>query len=76
MTKCIKRTDIVTKQNPVGPSWDRPLPLPLCPPPASYLYKNVSLLGLAQVPKNKFNQRSEKRQKQRKTVKQDKIILV
>ena len=36
--------------------------------------KNFSLLGLPWVPKNKFNQRDEKIQKQRKTVKQDKTI--
>ena len=38
--------------------------------------KNLSFLGLPQIPKNKFNQRSEKMQKERKTVKQDKIIIV
>ena len=38
--------------------------------------KNSSLLSLLQVPKSKFNQRSEKMQKQRKTAKQDKIKTV
>ena len=44
--------------------------------PASSLQKSFSLLGLPQVPKSTFNQRSEKMQKQRKAVKQDKIIIV
>ena len=44
----------------------------LCPLPAPWLQRNFSLLGLPQVPRNKFNQRSEKIQEQRKTVKQDK----
>ena len=40
------------------------------------LQKNVDFLHLPCVPKNKFNQRSEKTQKQREMVKQDKIIVV
>ena len=46
-----------------------------CPPPAPCLWKNFSLLDLPQVLKSTFNQRSEKMQKERKTVKQDKIII-
>ena len=46
-------------------------PLPLVSP-ASCLQKNFNLLGLPQVPKSKFSQRSEKIQKQRKVVKQEK----
>ena len=53
-------------------SQDRPPPT--SPPLASYLWKNFSLLSLPLVPKDKSNQRSEKMQKQSKTVKQDKII--
>ena len=53
---------------PVGP--------PPCPPLVSCLQKNLSLLGLPQVPKNEFHQRSEKMQKQGKRVKQDKIRVV
>ena len=41
-----------------------------CPqPPDSYLWKTFSFLGLPLVPKGTFNQRSEKMQKQGKTVK-------
>ena len=65
----------VTEQDPMGPSQNRLPAAPPCPTPASCLLKNFSLLGLPQVPKSKFNQRSEKMQKDRKTVKQDKIIL-
>ena len=35
---------------------------------------NFSLSGFPGVPKNKFNQRRKKMQKQRKAVKQDKIL--
>ena len=59
----------------MGPSQDCSLP-PAYPLPASLLQKNFSLRGLPRVPKNKFNQRNEKMQKQRKIVKQDKIIVV
>ena len=38
--------------------------------------ENISLLGLPWASKNKFNQRSDKMQKERKAVKQDKIIIV
>ena len=44
--------------------------------PASSLWKNFNLLGILQVPNNKFNQRNEEIQKQKETVKQDKIIMV
>ena len=44
--------------------------------PHPYLSKSFSFLGLRQVPRNRFNQRSKKRQPQRKMVKQDKIIIV
>lgn len=44
-----------------GASWDRPQP---CPPPASSLQKNVSLLGPPRVPENIFNQRSKNMQRQ------------
>ena len=47
-----------------------------CPPPASHLQINYSLLDPPKVPKGKFSQRSEKMQKERKTIKQDKIIKV
>ena len=43
---------------------------------ASCLQTNVSLPGLPQVPKNRFNQQSEKMQKERKIVKQDKTVIV
>ena len=38
--------------------------------------ENISLLGLPWASKNKFNQRSDKMKQERKTVKQDKIIIV
>ena len=40
-----------------------------------WLQENFSLLGLLQVPKNNFNQKDEKTQKERKIVKQDKIMM-
>ena len=43
---------------PAGASGDRHHPP--CPPPASCLYRNFSLLGTPLVPKNKYHQRSEK----------------
>ena len=55
-------TDGETEQGP------RASPPP-CPQPAFCLWKNFSQ-------KIKFNQRSEKMQKQRKTVKGDQIIIV
>ena len=63
----------VTEQDPVGTSWNRHQP---CPPPASCLQKNFSLLGPPQVPKNKFNQRNKKMQTQRTIVKEGKITIV
>ena len=63
-----------TKQDPMGPSKDSFLPLPMsstCLLPI----ENFSLLGLPWVPKNKFYQRSKNMQKERKTIKEDKIIL-
>ena len=50
--------------------------IPTLPCPPHCLQKNFSLLGLPQVPMSKFIQRSEKMHKERKTVKQDKIIIV
>lgn len=38
--------------------------------------KDFSLVGRPQVPNNKSNQSSEQVQKQRKTLKEDKIIIV
>ena len=66
----------VTKQDPVGLSGQRAPPPPPCPPPDLCLQRNFSLLDLPEVPKTKFNQRTEKMQKERKTVKQDKVITV
>ena len=48
------------------------LPHPPGPTSASHLEERSSLLGLPQVSESKFNQRGEKVQKQRDTVKQDK----
>lgn len=44
--------------------------------PTSCLMKSFSLLGLPRGPKSRFNQRSEKMQNQRETVKQNKIRIV
>ena len=63
----------VSVQGPHRTGATPPLKYPL---PASCLQKNISLLGLPQVPKNTFNQRNEKMQKEKKTAKQDKIIRV
>lgn len=63
----------VTKQDPMGLPLHRLPPCPLFP---SCLQKDFSLLGLSRVTKNKFSQRREKMQKQRKIVKQEKIIIV
>ena len=60
------RSQPVTEQDPARPSQDR-APDPFRPS-AFCLYKNFS--------KNTFNQRSDKMQKERKTVKQDKIIIL
>ena len=55
----------VTEQDPMRPSQNRPPPMSTC------------LLSVDKLQsKNKFNQRSEKMQKERKTVKQDKIIIL
>ena len=57
-----KSCEIVAEQDPLGSSQADVLHLPL-------VCRKTSLLGLPSVPKNKFNQRNEKMQKQRKTVK-------
>ena len=46
--------------------------------PQHAVYRKVlaSLLSLPQVPNSKSNQRRENAQKQRKTVKQEKIIII
>ena len=38
--------------------------------------EKLELLDIPQVPNYKFNQRSEKMQKEKKTIKQDKTIIV
>ena len=53
----------------MGPSLGRTLPASR-PPPAYCLEESFRLLGLRRVPKNKLNQRSEQKQKQRETVKE------
>ena len=55
------------EQDSMGPSHPHP-----CPLSASCVEKNLSFLGLPQVPKDNLNHRSEKIQKERKT---DKIII-
>ena len=53
----------VTKQDPEGPSPDRPPPMSstcLLIKEQKMKPPNFSLLGFPQVPKNKFNERSEK----------------
>ena len=61
----------------MGPSQNRtPNPSVQCPLSAPCPQKNFSLLGFPRVSKSIFNQRSQKMQKKRKTVKQDKIITV
>ena len=57
-------------------AFPRQNPPPPYPAPASCLWKNFNLLGILQVAKNKFKQRNEKFQKQKETLKQDKIITV
>ena len=57
------------ERDPVGPSQGQTAPT-LCILPLPPVCKN-SLLGFPGVPKNKYNQKSEKMQKQRKIVKQD-----
>ena len=49
---------------------------PSCPPPASCLQKNLSLLGIPQVLKSKCNQRTEKMQKEKKSVKQNNSLAI
>lgn len=69
--------EIETEQEPAGSSQGQvPVPQPHPMSPASCLQKHFSLWGLPWVLKSKFNQRTEKMQKQRKTVKQGKIIIV
>ena len=53
----------------MGPSLGRTLPASR-PPPSYCLEESFRLLGLHGVPKNKLNQRSEQKQKQRETVKE------
>ena len=57
-----------TKQDPEGNPRDVPSRV--------HLVSRKGLPSKAQVPKSKFNQRSEKMQKQRTTVKQDKTVIV
>ena len=65
---------LLTKQDPMGGLSETELhPSPLL---ASCLWKVFSFQGLFQLPKNKFNQINEQMQKQRKTVKPEKIIMV
>ena len=54
--------------------WDLPMDRTLDSPACLLFIEN--LLVLSQVPKNTFNQRSEKMQKQRKTVKQNKVLII
>ena len=56
-----------------GPSWADPLPLSST---CLLLAENFNFLGLPWVLKSKFNWRGETMQKQSKTFKQDKIIIV
>ena len=58
----------------LGTDLTSPSPYPMSTD--SCLQKSFSPLGLPLVPKRKYNQRNEKMHKQRKTVKQNKIVLV
>ena len=61
-------TETVTKQGPMGISQSRPL---------SPAMSSTCLLSAGKLQsKNTSNQRSEKMQKERKTVKQDKLIIL